>query len=157
MSFSRTSLFFLCASAMLLGLAQADNELQEGFTEEDFEIARTFSGFNSTSLLVALAVGAVIVLLVGVGLYLYDVYADTSRTEQLPNPDYANYYQDQYQNAEYAYPAAQQVYRYVPSRNRQCPFSTIILLSYFLSLAYPYLLLLVFHALVVIRPKDSLP
>ena len=81
-------------------------ELLRGFEPEDFELARTFSGFNSTFLLTGLAVGAVLVLLLGVGLYLYDYYATgTSRTEPLPQQDYESYAQAQYANVEQAYPA----------------------------------------------------
>ncbi len=117
----------LALVALLAASASADNELVEGMTAEDFEMARTFNGFNSTFLLAAIAVGAVLVLLVGVGLYLYDVYSDNSKTDPYPNPDYTAYYADQYQNAEYAYPAAQQSYqrrRYagvrIPLSKRNC-------------------------------------
>ncbi len=111
-SSSALLVFLLCACGPLMTPARADNELVEGFTEDDFEMARTFNGFNSTYLLAALAVGAVLVLLVGVGLYLYDVYADTSKTDPYPNPDYSAYYAEQYHNAEYAYPALQQQQAY---------------------------------------------
>jgi len=75
-------------------------------TEEDLRALspRTFSGFNAPSLLAVVAVGAVVILLVAVGLYLYDVYADTQRTSTLRNPDYSSYYQSQYETAEQAYP-----------------------------------------------------
>ncbi len=90
----------------------ADNNHEDWqlLDQSDFELARTFNGFNSTYLLAAVAVGAVLVLLVGVGLYLYDVYADTSKTDPYPNPEYSAYYSEQYNNAQYAYPAVTQQY-----------------------------------------------
>ena len=41
---------------------------------------RTFVSLNSTYLSYGIAVGAVLVLLLGVGLYLYDYYYGTSRS-----------------------------------------------------------------------------
>ena len=98
------------SSSFLLDDPELDNELVSEF-DYALDGARTFS-FNSTYLLVAVAVGAVLVLAVGVGLYFYDLYVDTGRTEPIPESyDYAQYYQQQYQNAEQAYPAAAQ-YQY---------------------------------------------
>lgn len=93
--------------------AARDFELADVFSE--YEMTRTIDGFNSTTVLTVVAVGAVLVLLVGVGLYLYDYYADTSRTEDLDGGAvYADYYQNTYNNAEQAYAAPnQQRYRYI--------------------------------------------
>ncbi len=92
----------------------ADTDLLESATLEGD--MRTFT-FNSTYLLVAVAVGAVLILAIGAGLYFYDSFVDTTGRKDQPVPsqyDYEQYYQQQYQNAEYAYPAAaQQQYRYV--------------------------------------------
>ncbi|TRY67384.1 hypothetical protein TCAL_16958 [Tigriopus californicus] len=71
--------------------------------------ARTLADFNATSVLYGIAVGAVLVLIVGVGLYFYDYYGNTSRTEPIPDRDYAQYYQQQNQNSERAYPALRYV------------------------------------------------
>ena len=97
----------LCSADTLWDDPEFDNELVSTFDAVDG--ARTFS-FNSTYLLIAVAIGAVIVLAIGVGLYLYDLsFSNTGRTEPIPNnADYDYYYQQQYQNAQYAYPAAQQ-------------------------------------------------
>lgn len=78
----------------------------------DFGVARTVA-FNSTYLLIAIAVGAVLILGIGVALYLYDLFNDSDRADY-QQPDYGAYYSDFYQNGEYAYPYAyQQSYRYV--------------------------------------------
>ncbi len=111
-SSTSSCLLTLLTLALAISHALADNELVEGWTKEDFELARTFDGFNSTTLLAVVAVGALLVLLIGVGLYLYDYYSDNSKTDPYNTYDYAGYYQDQYQNAQQAYPNAQQVYRY---------------------------------------------
>ena len=107
LAFTSSLLLLLSAPASSATENAPDNhfELMRDFQPEDFELARTFDGFNSTALLTGLAVGAVLILLLGVGLYLYDYYATgTSRTE--PLPDQQEYYAySQYQNAEQAYPA----------------------------------------------------
>ncbi len=105
-------LFLVVVLTVTASSVMADNELSY---EESFGSMRTFNGFNSTYLLAAVAVGAVLVLLVGVGLYLYDYFNDDTYNKSGYSPDdYAAYYQDTYHNAEYAYPAQQyQSYRYV--------------------------------------------
>ena len=87
-------------------MAQFDDSLLKSVDDmliptDEYALGRTLY-FNSTGLLVGVAVGAVLILGIGVALYLYDYFADTSRSEPLPNPDYTQYYQDQYQNSEYA-------------------------------------------------------
>lgn len=92
-------------------LAQSSAQTSELLFEDvpEFQYARTLADFNATTVLYGIAVGAVLVLFVGVGLYFYDYYGNTSRTEPIPDRDYAQYYQQQNQNSERAYP----VYRYV--------------------------------------------
>ena len=93
-----------CAAAMDF---DADPEL---LYAEDVGSMRTFAGFNSTTALVALGAIAIIGLVVAGGLYLLGG-ANLGRTDPLPDPNYNvynEYYGQQYQNAEQAYPYAQQ-------------------------------------------------
>jgi len=95
------SIFAMSSAAAI----ESDFELFSANEDTNYELsARTFSGFNTTTLLAVFAVGAVIILIVAVGLYVYDVYADTHRASYLEDPDYVGYYQSQYENAEQAYP-----------------------------------------------------
>ena len=75
---------------------------------------RTFTSLNSTYLAYGIAVGAILVLLVAVGLYLYDYYYGTSRTDPIEgNFEYNQYYTDAdaYQQALYEYQQAQAQYQ----------------------------------------------
>ena len=75
---------------------------------------RTFTSLNSTYLAYGIAVGAILVLLVAVGLYLYDYYYGTSRTDPVEgNFEYNQYYTDAdaYQQALYEYQQAQAQYQ----------------------------------------------
>ncbi len=105
----------VAAVVLLLSLSSsthAFNELVEGMTEADFEMARTINGFNSTVLLATIAVGAVLILLVGVGLYLYDVYSDNSKNDYYYS-DYSGYYNtNTYASPQQAYPAVYQQQAY---------------------------------------------
>ena len=79
---------------------------------------------NSTGLAYGVAIGAVVILVAAVGLYLYDYYYGTARTDPIPgyaaDKYYQQYYQDQAQNGQYAYADQSQYYRYV-SRNFTSP------------------------------------
>ena len=69
---------------------------------------RTFVSLNSTYLQYGVAVGAVLVLLAAVGLYLYDYYYGTSRSDPIPDVDpYQQYYTDQEAYNQYLYQQAQ--------------------------------------------------
>ena len=68
---------------------------------------RTFVSLNSTYLQYGVAVGAVLVLLAAVGLYLYDYYYGTSRSDPIPDPAYQQYYTDQEAYNQYLYQQAQ--------------------------------------------------
>ena len=75
---------------------------------------RTFTSLNSTYLAYGIAVGAILVLLVAVGLYLYDYYYGTSWTDPVEgNFEYNQYYTDAdaYQQALYEYQQAQAQYQ----------------------------------------------
>jgi hypothetical protein len=78
------------------------------------ELSRTIY-LNSTGLAYGVAIIAVVVLVAAVGLYLYDYYYGTARTDPIPNyaadKYYQQYYQDQAQNGEYAYADQSQYYR----------------------------------------------
>ena len=108
---------FLVLAAFLVATA-AGSVIED---EEAFDLVadfngvdqfRTFTTLNSTYLVYAIAAGALLVLFLAVGLYIYDFYyGTTSRVDVEQNYNY-QYYQDQaYQNAEQAYPYQQ--YRYV--------------------------------------------
>ena len=62
---------------------------------------RTFVSLNSTYIAYGIAIGAVLILTLAVGLYLYDYYYGTSRSDPVP-PEYTQYY-DPNQYAQYAY------------------------------------------------------
>ena len=80
------------------------------------DLSRTIY-LNSTGLAYGVAIGAVVILVAAVGLYLYDYYYGTARTDPIPgyaaDKYYQQYYQDQAQNGEYAYADQSQYYRYV--------------------------------------------
>lgn len=100
-----SSLGLLLAVATLLLPGARGDDLGDLVPLDDYEVVRTFDSFNSTTLLIVIAVGSVLLLGLGVALYLYDYFADTARTEPLPNPEFADYYaQSSYQNAEWASP-----------------------------------------------------
>ena len=111
MPFSRQKVLYLVLLAALMHEARGENEnLGDLVSLDEYEMTRTFDSFNSTTLLILIAVGSVLLLGLGVALYLYDYFADTARSEPLPESQY-QYTQDAYQNAQYAYPDAQQYYR----------------------------------------------
>ena len=80
------------------------------------ELSRTIY-LNSSGIAYGVAIAAALVLVAAVGLYLYDYYYGTARTDPLPgyaaDKYYEQYYQDQYQNGQYAYADQSQYRRYV--------------------------------------------
>lgn len=73
----------------------------------------TTGSFNASALLVAIALGAGFLLLLGIGFYLFNQNNDYHRKEYITTDnDYASYSQSQYQNAQYAYPATQSYQNY---------------------------------------------
>ena len=76
-----------------------DLDQQQLLSLDEYELTRTFDSFNSTSLLIVIAVGSVLLLGLGVALYLYDYFADTSRSEPLPS--YSHYYEPEQQEQYY--------------------------------------------------------
>ena len=93
------------------------------------ELSRTIY-LNSSGIAYGIAIVAVVVLVAAVGLYLYDYYYGTARTDPIPeyaaDKYYQQYYQDQAQNGEYAYADTNQYYRryvfviFYASRNARC-------------------------------------
>jgi hypothetical protein len=106
---------------LLVGLAMTSLTVEAQPTSELFEDVdfsalgtideRTFVSLNSTYLTYGIAAGALIVLLLAVGLYLYDYYYGTSRSDPVPQ-DYNQYYTDQEQYNQYLYEQAQYQSRY---------------------------------------------
>ena len=76
----------------------------DALSQIDFD-ERTFVNLNSTYLAYGVATGAVLVLMLGAGLYLYDYYYGTSRTD--PVEGYNQYYTDQEAYNQYLYQQAQ--------------------------------------------------
>ena len=111
MSSSILSLVVLFAMTSLV--ASADDTTFDVVTDD---LSRTLY-LNSTGLAYGVAIGAVVILVAAVGLYLYDYYYGTARTDPIPgyaaDKYYQQYYQDQAQNGEYAYADQAQYYRYV--------------------------------------------
>ena len=68
--------------------------------------SRIFVTLNSTYLAYGIAFGAAMVLIVGVGLYLYDYYYGTSRTDPVEG-NYNQYYTDPEAYNQYLYQQAQ--------------------------------------------------
>ena len=106
---------------LMVGLAMTSLTVEAQPTSELFEDVdfsalgtideRTFVSLNSTYLTYGIAAGALIVLLLAVGLYLYDYYYGTSRSDPVPQ-DYNQYYTDQEQYNQYLYEQAQYQSRY---------------------------------------------
>ena len=111
MSSSILSLVVLFAMTSLV--ASADDTTFDVVSDD---LSRTLY-LNSTGLAYGVAIGAVVILVAAVGLYLYDYYYGTARTDPIPgyaaDKYYQQYYQDQAQNGEYAYADQAQYYRYV--------------------------------------------
>ena len=101
------------ASMVVASDEDVDFEIQQMATDD---LSRTLY-LNSTGLAYGVAIGAVVILVAAVGLYLYDYYYGTARTDPIPgyaaDKYYEQYYQDQAQNGEYAYADQTQYYRYV--------------------------------------------
>ena len=97
-------------------VASADDFDSPSFDVVSDDLSRTLY-LNSTGLAYGVAIGAVVILVAAVGLYLYDYYYGTARTDPIPgyaaDKYYEQYYQDQAQNGEYAYADQTQYYRYV--------------------------------------------
>lgn len=78
----------------------------------NLESERTFVNLNSTYLAYGVAAGAVIILMIAVGLYLYDYYYGTSRSDPVVQPDYSQYYNEAEAYNQYLYEQQAQNYRY---------------------------------------------
>jgi hypothetical protein len=76
------------------------------------DMERTFVSLNSTYIAYGIAFGAVLILGLAVGLYLYDYYYGTSRSDPVPGQDYNQYYSDTEAYNQYLYQQAAQTYRY---------------------------------------------
>lgn len=84
------------------------SELFEGLDLDELSVMagdeRTFVSLNSTYIAYGVAAGAVLILTLAVGLYLYDYYYGTSRSDPVPTSqaDYGQYYDpSQYQQLQY--------------------------------------------------------
>ena len=110
---AKICLVVLFAMASVVASAQEDAFEVQPLVSED--LSRTLY-LNSTGLAYGVAIGAVVILVAAVGLYLYDYYYGTARTDPIPgyaaDKYYEQYYQDQAQNGEYAYADTNQYYRY---------------------------------------------
>ena len=62
-----------------------------------------FVALNETYIAYAVAGGAVLILIAAVGLYLYDYYYGTSRTDPVVQPEYSQYYTDAEAYNQYLY------------------------------------------------------
>ena len=105
----------LVAAANLMGAAMA---LPASELFEDVDIGdltefdqRTFVNLNSTYIAYGVAAGAALVLVLAVGLYLYDYYYGTSSRSDPVAPEYSQYYTDQEQYNQYLYQQAADNYR----------------------------------------------
>ena len=80
------------------------------------ELSRTIY-LNSSGLAYIVAGGAAVILIAAVGLYLYDYYYGTAKSDPIPgyaaDKYYQQYYQDQSQYGQYAYADQSQYQRYV--------------------------------------------
>ena len=84
---------------MLVGLASLppytsafDYELLDPIDLGNFDLSRTIY-LNSTYVAYAVAAGAVLILIIAIGLYLWDYYYGSSKSDYIPT-DYSGYYQD---------------------------------------------------------------
>ena len=111
-----SSIYLVLVLAMASLVASADEFDSPSFDVVSDDLSRTLY-LNSTGLAYGVAIGAVVILVAAVGLYLYDYYYGTARTDPIPgyaaDKYYEQYYQDQAQNGEYAYADQSQYYRYV--------------------------------------------
>ena len=111
-----SSIYLVLVLAMASLVASADDFDSPSFDVVSDDLSRTLY-LNSTGLAYGVAIGAVVILVAAVGLYLYDYYYGTARTDPIPgyaaDKYYEQYYQDQAQNGEYAYADQSQYYRYV--------------------------------------------
>ena len=111
-----SSIYLVLVLAMASLGASADDFDSPSFDVVSDDLSRTLY-LNSTGLAYGVAIGAVVILVAAVGLYLYDYYYGTARTDPIPgyaaDKYYEQYYQDQAQNGEYAYADQSQYYRYV--------------------------------------------
>ncbi len=106
----------LLVGMMALNAVEAvPSEYFDDNTLSAVEMERTFVSLNSTYIAYGIAAGAVLILILAVGLYLYDYYYGTSRSDPLPE-GYDQYY-DPNQYAQYAYQQQADNYRYnqIPS------------------------------------------
>ena len=110
-------LIVILGMASIVASAEESNKFDDVFDVRPMgsdELSRTIY-LNSTGLAYGVAAIAVIVLVAAVGLYLYDYYYGTARTDPIPeyaaDKYYQQYYQDQAQNGEYAYADQSQYYR----------------------------------------------
>ena len=108
-------LVLVLSVAHLLGVALA---LPTSELFEDVDIGelsefdqRTFVSLNSTYIAYGVAAGAALILVLAVGLYLYDYYYGTSSRSDPVAPEYSQYYTDQEQYNQYLYQQAADNYR----------------------------------------------
>ena len=102
-------------AAMALPASELFEDVDIGdLTEFD---QRTFVNLNSTYIAYGIAAGAGLVLILAVGLYLYDYYYGTSSRSDPVAPEYSQYYTDQEQYNQYLYQQAADNYRY--SKNKK--------------------------------------
>lgn len=111
-------LAFVLALALARSSALPANEL---FDDLDFNALsnqfeeRTFVSLNSTYIAYGVAAGAVLVLTLAAGLYLYDYFYNPARSDKVntePQVDYSQYYSDQEAYNQYLYQQAADNYRY---------------------------------------------
>lgn len=69
----------------------------------DYDDEARFVTLNDTYLAYGVAAGAVLILTFAVGLYLYDYYYGTSRTDPVVQPEYSQYYNDVEAYNQYLY------------------------------------------------------
>ena len=110
-------LVVILGMASIVASAEDSNNFDDVFDVRPLssdELSRTIY-LNSTGLAYGVAIVAVVVLVAAVGLYLYDYYYGTARTDPIPeyaaDKYYQQYYQDQAQNGQYAYADQAQYYR----------------------------------------------
>ena len=136
-------LVVVLAMASLVVSAEESEFDSPSFDVVSDDLSRTLY-LNSTGLAYGVAIGAVVILVAAVGLYLYDYYYGTARTDPIPgyaaDKYYEQYYQDQAQNGEYAYADSSQYYRYVT--HNQIDFKTLKSTA---TIVIPYCIYLLFY------------
>lgn len=100
---------------LLLGYATASSVVSRDLFDEatllslgEVDVERTFVSLNSTYLAYGIAAGAALILILAVGLYLYDYYYGTSSRSDPVEP---HYFYDQEQYNQYMYQHAADNYR----------------------------------------------